>query len=410
MSTAGSAPARQRGSAVARRSYPKTPTVKIVHTSDWHVGRRWKGIQRLDELEAVLEHLAAFIEKESIDLVLHTGDVFESRNPPAEAEQLVNRFLVRVGRTGAQMLVIAGNHDDPLRLDARSMLTELVNVRILGRPRPASRGGTRTVETRRGEKAIVAALPFASPGAWVSALDIAGEEASARSRYARMFEHAVQDLCSAFRPDAVNLLMAHTHIEGAVFGESERRVHIGQDWAARPEALPSTASYIALGHIHKPQQIEVPVPAWYAGSLLQMDFGEAGEEKSFVVVTASPGKPATVEHVPYEGGLPLVDLRATLAELEAEADQLREGWLRVTVPLTERDPDLNRKVRELLPNALVVRAELPVAEEPPDIGLEIGVSPVRHYGAYHRRVYQREADLDVLETFQDLYDGASLED
>lgn len=384
--------------------------MKIVHTSDWHVGRRWKGIQRLGELEAVLDHLASFIERESIDLVLHTGDVFESRNPPAEAEQLVNRFLLRVGRAGAHMLVIAGNHDDPLRLDARSMLTELVNVQILGRPRPAARGGTRTVVTRRGEKAIVAALPFASPGAWVSALDIAGEETSARRKYARMFERAVKDLCGAFRPDAVNLLMAHTHIEGALFGESERRVHIGEDWAASPKALPSTASYIALGHIHMPQRIEAPAPAYYAGSLLQMDFGEAGEEKTFVVVEASPGRPATVEHVPYEGGLPLFDLRATLAELEETADEHREGWLRVTVPLTEKDPDLNRKVRELLPNALVVRAELPEAEEPSDVRLEPGLSPAQHYGAYHLRSHQREADWAVLETFQNLYDQASMED
>jgi exonuclease SbcD len=384
--------------------------VKIVHTSDWHIGRRWKGIQRFDELEAVLDHLASYIEGHAIDLVLHSGDVFESRNPPAEAEQLVNRFLVRVGRTGAQMLVIAGNHDDPLRLDARSLLTEFVNVQILGRPRPASRGGTRTLRTRSGEKAIVAALPFASPGAWVSALDLAGEEASARARYARMFQRAVQDLCGAFRPDAVNLLMAHTHIEGAVFGESERRVHIGDDWAGAPEALPANASYIALGHIHKPQQVDVPVPAYYAGSLLQMDFGEAGEEKSFLVVTASPGEPATVEHVPYEGGLPLVDLRATLEELEETADELRTGWLRVTVPLTEKDPDLNRKVRELLPNALVVRAELPEAEEQPGIHLEPGVTPQGHYNAYHLRAHQQEADLAVLDTFQNLYDQASLED
>ncbi|MEA2599214.1 MAG: repair protein SbcD/Mre11 [Acidobacteriota bacterium] len=387
--------------------------MKIVHTSDWHIGRRWKGITRLDELEAVLDHLAAFIERESIDLVLHTGDVFESRNPPAEAEQLVNQFLVRVGRTGAQMLVIAGNHDDPLRLDARSLLTEFVNVQIVGRPRLASRGGTRILETRCGETAVIAVLPFASPGAWVSALDLAGEEASARRQYARMFELAVQDLCGAFRPDAVNLFMAHTHLEGALFGDSERRVHIGEDWAASPEALPSTASYIALGHLHKPQQIEGPVPAYYAGSLLQMDFGEAGEEKTFVVVTASPGKPVRpekIEHVPYEGGLPLVDLRATLAELESTADQYRTGWLRVTVPLTERDPDLNRKVRELLSNALVVRAELPETEERPDIRLETGVPPVGHYAAYHLREHQQAADLAVLDTFQDLYDQVSGED
>jgi DNA repair protein SbcD/Mre11 len=384
--------------------------MKIVHTSDWHVGRRWKGIQRLDELEAVLEHLAAFIEEQSIDLVLHTGDVFESRNPPAEAERLVNRFLVRVGRCGARMLVLAGNHDDPLRLDARSLLTEHINVQIFGRPRPASRGGVRILETRGGEKAVVAALPFASPGAWVSALDLAGEEASARLKYARTFERAVQDLSGAFQADAVNILMAHTHLEGAVFGESERRVHIAEDWAASPEALPPTASYIALGHLHKPQKVEGPVPAWYAGSLLQMDFGEAGEEKSFVVISVSPGRPARVEHVPYEGGLPLVDLRACLAELEEMADQLRTGWLRVTVPLTERDPDLNRKVRDLLPNALVVRAELPEIEERPERRLEADVPPVAHYAAYHLREHDQPASVPVLDGFEDLYDQASGED
>lgn len=384
--------------------------MRIVHTSDWHVGRRWKGLQRLDELEAVLGHLASFIEREAIDLVLHSGDVFESRNPPAEAEQLVNRFLVRVGRSGARMVVIAGNHDDPARLDARSMLTELVDVQIVGRPRTAAQGGTRIVETRRGEKAVVAALPFASPGAWVSALDIAGEEEDARRKYARMFELAVHDLCAPFERDAVNILLAHTHLEGALFGESERRVHIAEDWAASPDALPAKASYVALGHLHKPQKVDVRVPAYYAGSLLQLDFGEAGEEKTWNVVTASPGRRATVERMPYVGGKPLADVRAPLEELEATAGQYRRGWLRVTVPLTQPDPDLNRKVRELLPNALVVRAELPEPEEAPERELEPGLPPVGHYAAYHFRVHERAAPLAVLDTFQDLYDRAFGED
>ncbi|PYQ54313.1 MAG: hypothetical protein DMF53_29740, partial [Acidobacteria bacterium] len=118
----------------------------------------------------------------------------------------------------------------------------------------------------------------------------------------------------------------------------------------------------------------------------------------------------SIEHVPYEGGLPLVDVRASLAELEETADKLRTGWLRVTVPLTERDPDLNRKVRELLPNTLVVRAEIPEVEEPPEIQLEMGVPPVRHYAAYHLREHQQAAELAVLDTFQDLYDQTSGED
>ena len=108
--------------------------MRILHTSDWHVGRRWKGIQQLDEMEAILGNLAGFIERESIDLVLHTGDVFDSKNPTGEAERLVNEFFVRVGSTGSQTVLIAGNHDDPDRLDARALLAEFANVRILGRP------------------------------------------------------------------------------------------------------------------------------------------------------------------------------------------------------------------------------------------------------------------------------------
>lgn len=382
--------------------------MKIVHTSDWHVGRRWKGIQRLDEMEAILDHLAQFIERESVDLVLHTGDIFDSRNPPAEAERLVNRFFIRVGRAGAHMVVIAGNHDDPQRLDARSLLAEYANVQILGRPRSAQHGGYRVIETRCGDKAVVAALPFASPGAWVSALDLAGDEASSRSKYARMFQLAVQNLSQAFQPDAVNLLMAHAHLEGAVFGGSERRVHIGEDWAATAQTLPATASYIALGHIHKPQKVGGTLPAYYAGSPLQMDFGEAGQDNTFVVVTATPGKPAKIEHVQYEGGLPLVDLRATLQELEGIAHAHRTGcWLRVTVPLKEKNPDINRQVRDLLPNALVVRTELPEIEQPRTIRPAEGASPSEYYSAYHMHEYEAEPAPDVVETFQQLHTAVS---
>src|SRR5882762_5721415 len=102
--------------------------------------------------------------------------------------------------------------------------------------------------------------------------------------------------------------------------------------------------------------------------------------------------------------------RGPKVDEEQTADKHRRGWLRVTVPLTERDPDLNRKVRELLPNALVVRAELPEAEEQPDIRLETGVPPVKHYAAFHLREHQQAAALAVLDTFQDLYDQASGED
>src|SRR5688500_2319110 len=111
--------------------------MKVVHTSDWHVGRRWKGIRRLDEMEIVLDRLGDYVEREAVDLVLHTGDIFDSRSPDAEAERLVNAFFVRIRSAGAHMVVIAGNHDDPARLDARAMLAQYANVQLVGKPRSA---------------------------------------------------------------------------------------------------------------------------------------------------------------------------------------------------------------------------------------------------------------------------------
>ena len=381
--------------------------MRIVHTSDWHVGRRWKGLQRLDEMETILDNLAGFIERESIDLVLHSGDVFDSRNPTGEAERMVNEFLVRVGRTGARTVLIAGNHDDPQRFDARALLAAGVNVHIVGRPRPADRGGAFMLETRSGEQAVVAALPFASPGVWVSALDLAGDEASARNRYAHLFQRAVENLCGEYRDDAVNLLLAHTHLEGAVFGESERRVHLSEDWAATPQTLPATATYIALGHIHKPQKVAGTLPAWYAGSPLQLDFGEVGQEKTFVVVEATPRRPARVEHLPYEGGRSLRDIGGNMAQLADYAGANGDDcWLRVTVKLTEKDPDINRKVREILPNALVVRVDLPQAEVQDSDRPEAGAPATELYAAYHRRAHEREPEPMVLDTFGHLHEQA----
>jgi hypothetical protein len=100
----------------------------------------------------------------------------------------------------------------------------------------------------------------------------------------------------------VNLLMAHTHLDGAVLANSERQVHLGEDWPATPQALPDQAQYVALGHIHKLQRIEVsPAPTEYAGSTLQLDFGEAGQEKRFVVIDVNPAGPPRSRGYPTRG-------------------------------------------------------------------------------------------------------------
>lgn len=387
--------------------------MRIVHTADWHIGRVWKGHHRIAEMERVLDHLARFLIEEKIDLLLVAGDLFENGAPTADAERLVFDFFRRVGASQTQTMVIAGNHDSAERLDAWGRITELVRVHTLGKPRRAAEGGVRKFETVGGEVAVVAAIPFAHPRYFLSALDQHGDETAAKSKYAAMFQRVAEQLAREFTTGTVNLMMAHTHLDGAVLtAGSERQVHLGEQWAATRQALPSQAHYVALGHIHKPQEIEAPSPARYCGSPLQLDFGEAGEEKSFVVIEAEPGRPVRTTLVPYEGGTPLVDLRLELPEIQQQADELAQrGWLRVTVPLEEPNPDLNRIVRELLPNAIVVRPELPsVTPTTTTITTRrLETAPRELYAAYFQHQYQREPQEPLLEAFEELYEECQAE-
>jgi exonuclease SbcD len=377
--------------------------VRIVHTSDWHAGRVWKSVDRLPELAATLDNLGDFVEHERVDLLIVSGDVFDSGAPSADAERLVFRFLKRVGQAGTTSIVVAGNHDNPARLEAWGTLAELVGVRVVARPRRATDGGVVTVATRTGETAVVACVPFAPPRGFVTALELAATATGVQQAYADGLRRMVDHLCTAFRPDVVNLLVAHTHIDGARLSGSERQVHVGDEWAATPQALSPQAHYVALGHIHRPQRVEAaPAPAYYAGSPLQLDFGEAGEEKSFVVIDAHPREPAAIQRVAYRGGLALADVRGTLEELDREAARLRDlGWLRVTVPLLAADPDVNTKVRKLLPNAVVVMVERPDAEPPPPVTTR-GLGPAELYRAYHVHQRGNAPDTALVSAFEAL--------
>lgn len=380
--------------------------MRIVHTSDWHAGRTWKGMDRTDELAAVLDHLAQFLVRERVELLLVSGDIFDNGAPVARAEKVVFSFFKRVGLAGTRSVVIAGNHDSPARVEAWGMLAELVSVHAVGMPKRAERGGVITFDGRQGEKAHVAVVPFAPTRTLVTALELAGDETIARQRYADGLAQIVAHLAESFRVDAVNLLMAHTHLEGALLSNSERQVHVGDDWAATPQIFPSTAHYVALGHIHRPQRVQAAsAPTEYAGSPLQLDFGEIGQEKSFVVIDAAPRQPARVERVPYEGAKHLSDVRATLAELERDAPKLRDaGWLRVTVPLTLRDPELNAKVRRILPNAVSVAEELPAVESVPDLVRTSGMTPAEAYRAYFDREHGATPADELVGKFVALYE------
>jgi exonuclease SbcD len=378
--------------------------MKIVHTSDWHAGRMWRQQHdRLPELERVLDDLAGYLEREQIDVLLVTGDVFDGGAPPAKAEAVVYRFFKRIGRSGVQSVVIAGNHDNGTRLEAWGQLAELVGVTAVGRPRHPDRGGVVEIRTRAGEIAVIAAIPFASPGRLVSALELAEDETRARQSYADGLREIVARCAGRFRQDAVNLLCLHTHLDGASFAGSERRVHLGTDWAAMPQALPPTAHYVALGHIHRPQSVLAPSPTEYAGSALQLDFGEVGEQKSFVRVDAEAGRPARIERVPYRGGRSLAIARGSLDELaDRRAELGGERWLKVIVELERPDPDLARKVRDLFDDVVFVDFECPEVEAEEEESVTIEGDPTELYRRWFEREHGRPPEAPIVEAFERL--------
>ncbi len=401
--------------------------MRLLHTSDWHAGKAWKGQSRLDELEAVLDDLAAAVERERVDLVLMTGDVFDVSSPSAEAERLVFRFFRRVGQLGVPSVVIAGNHDSAARVEAWAQLAELALVTACGMVKPPDRGGCATITTRSGERAVVAMLPFVGPSQLLSAQELGAPDDDAAGHYARRMQRLVADISRGFQADAVNLLMAHTHLQGAVVGTSERRVHVAEAWAATIDMVPGNAQYVALGHIHRSQAIAAaPVPTWYAGAPMQLDFGEEGEPKSYNLVEAHPGEPARVTPMPYRGARPLRTVTVPAAAFEGEwsrsaaapslhfddphVDVSERPHLRVIVDCTTGtvDPDINRKVRAVIPGVVSVDLlrprPVPGATQPVLQGM---FAPRDLYAAYLHQQGQAGTEA-TLGAFDALYQASLL--
>src|SRR5207253_1720649 len=150
---------------------------------------------------------------------------------------------------------------------------------------------------------------------------------------------------------------------GVKVGGSERELHVGGAYVASAQAIPPGPQYVALGHIHAPQAIPgSPVPGQYAGSLLPLDFGEAGETKRVVIVEAEPGRLATVESVSLTSGRPLVRAQGTWEEIEARADELRDAFLDLTVRVGGTDTELGRRAADTFPFLVNVRPFRPERE------------------------------------------------
>ena len=210
-----------------------------------------------------------------------------------------------------------------------------------------------------------------------------------------------------FPAGAVNIFLGHMLIDGSEIGEGggERKIHIGQAFAVNAACIPGTAAYVALGHVHKRQQISAGSPTQYCGSLLQLDFGEAEQKKYVNIIDASARAPADVRAVEITGGRGLRTVRCTLGELTSHAGRYGDDYLRVIVSSDAPVPSLLEQVRDVLPNALKI--ELERTDEPAAIEAETyrGLTPHQLLERYYRTKNNAEIPEPILKLFGELYEA-----
>jgi exonuclease SbcD len=384
--------------------------MRFLHTADWHVGKPLRGRSRMDELAAAVTQVADVAIDRKVDAVLVAGDVFDSPSPPPEAEKLVYDFLARLLAERIACVVIAGNHDHPRKLGALASLLEGLRIHVRPEVRPPEDGGVVRLASRDGkEEARVAVLPFVPERKVVDACLVMGPENDWYNEYARRVEQILAALVKGLPASTVNVVLAHLLVDGARVGTGERELHLGQIYGVNPQQLPSTVQYIALGHLHRPQEVLAPAKTRYPGSLIELDFGEQEQDKSVVILEAQVNRPPGIELVPVTAGRRLRTVEGTLDDLQRLAEERSDDYLRVRVKAEAPTPGLADRVKELLPNALDVTVDHPRdAGAQPERGKGRGkLAPAQLFAAYYEHRNQAPPPAELQKLFDAIHEEAA---
>jgi exonuclease SbcD len=380
--------------------------MRILHTSDWHVGKVLKGRSRHDEHIRVLAQVVEIARAERPDLVIVAGDLYDTAAPSPDATRVVTRALSALRQTGADVVAIGGNHDNGAALDALRPWADAAGIVLRGAVGKDPDELLITGTTAGGERWRLVALPFLSQRYAIRAAEMYElSAAEATQTYADHIARLIARLSESFaEPGAVNLLTAHLTIFGASTGGGERDAHTVMGYAVPATVFPANAHYVALGHLHRSQQVIGPCPVRYCGSPLAVDFGEEENVPSVAVVDVAVDQAARVRDVPVRGARTLRTVRGTLEQLATV--NLPDAWLRVFVREKPR-VGLREDVQELLPDALEVRID-------PDMVPDLkGASAAQRAGRSPRQLFgdyldSRGTNEDgVRELFDELYDEVS---
>ncbi|BDH46855.1 nuclease SbcCD subunit D [Salmonella enterica subsp. enterica serovar Choleraesuis] len=328
--------------------------MRILHTSDWHLGQNFYTKSRAAEHQAFCDWLLEMVQENTVDAIIVAGDIFDTGTPPSYARELYNRFIVRLQSTGCALYILAGNHDSVATLNESRELLACLNTQVIAAAAPENEPPVITIPARNGEPgALLCPIPFLRPRDIMrSEAGLSGHEKQrslleAISDYYQRSYRAALEVKGA-RPLPI-IATGHLTTVGAATSEAVRDIYIGSLDAFPAQAFPP-ADYIALGHIHRAQKVGGCDHIRYSGSPIALSFDETGPAKSVNLVEFSAGKLSQVTELPVPVTQRLATLRGTLPEIERQLEQWPEqsnqppAWLDIEIA---SDSYLNDALRDL---------------------------------------------------------------
>lgn len=381
--------------------------MKFLHTSDWHLGKRTDGRERIEEQREVLKELAALAAREKVDVVLVAGDIYDTYMPSAEAEELFFSAAAELAKDRL-LFVVSGNHDDASRLTAPAPMALKHNVFLFGDVNAECGAGApnarvRAVRTGKGylvaendkkERVFLAACPYPTEARFK---EFVKEDESFEDKMSRW-------LNAALKENVENLpavLTGHFFVAGGQVSDSERPIDLGGARAVPKELLPD-CNYIALGHLHKRQLASRSKNAYYSGAILQYAFDEAGWEKSVNVFEINGGKTENFRQIPIESGKKLMRLEAfgyenALDVLNKNAQYYTELTLHLDAPLSDAQvKTLKSRFPDLVTLAFEFTAGERVAES------KKNMSDEELFKGYYKVQYGKEPPEELTRLFLEL--------
>jgi DNA repair protein SbcD/Mre11 len=331
--------------------------MKVLHVSDWHLGRMTYKHSRASDHDAVIAEIKSIAYREQPDLVCHTGDLFDQARP--SYSDMAKGIAALQDLAGiCPVAVVAGNHDSPqlFRLFKRLLGTNS-RIHFITEPTPAAQGDILRFCGADGTTLRLGALPFFSPNRMVNAFDDPHNWRAVYADRVGRYEQAVAaQLLDGFDDRTeVAMFAAHLYVGGAHLAGSEN--HIADYYATGTENLPPVA-YGAFGHIHKPQRLPTArFTAHYAGSPIQLDFGEVDEQKSVVLVDLHPGQQADAHVINLTAGRRLYRFDGTVDELHRAAPAIEDALCHLTIRAATHDPNLSEKIQGMLPDATIAHLD-----------------------------------------------------